>query len=238
MELSETWFMEGYVDFELQKYRLLSYLKEVQNHFNENKLYPHLSDVIFHYNNLVSFRNNKRFLQEQFPKRLDGVDMKKLEVLYEKILADDTLMQELENITEFSVQRMKNTIEAGAEIYELIESHTQIEPIGILPLYKNEGYILLAQANASSINAYSYTITLFEDKNARYKGVRMEYIDTWKKNIVNTYPQVKKDIIKTIRALPNPAVFSIETQLQLPIEETLLPIAKRMLVKQIGKYAA
>ena len=66
----------------------------------------------------------------------------------------------------------------------------------------------------------------------------MEYIDTWKKNIVNTYPQVKKDIIKTIRALPNPAVFSIETQLQLPVEETLLPIAKRMLVKQIGKYAA
>jgi hypothetical protein len=31
MILSETWFMEGYIDFELQKYRLLAYLKDVKN---------------------------------------------------------------------------------------------------------------------------------------------------------------------------------------------------------------
>lgn len=238
MTLSETWFMEGYVDFELQKYRLLSYLKEVQHHFNEKKLYPYLSDVIFHYNNLIAFRNNKRFLQEQFPKKLNGIDVEKLEMLYEKILADDALMQELESITEFSVHQMKNTIETGAEIYEHVETHTCIEPIGILPLYKNEGYILLTQWNTSSINAYAYTITLFENKNARYKGVRVDYINTWKRSIINTYPQVKKEIIKVFRTLPNPAVFSIETKLQLPVEETLLPIGKRMLMKQIGKYAA
>src|ERR1043165_4302501 len=99
MTLSETWFMEGYIDFELQKYRLLAYLKDVRQSFNETKLYPQLSEIVFHYNNLVAFRNNKRFLQDQFPQRLDRLDMQRLELAYERMLADDELMRELEEIT-------------------------------------------------------------------------------------------------------------------------------------------
>ena len=45
--LSETWFAEGYIDFELKKYTLLAYLQQVNKYFNENKLYPQLADVIF-----------------------------------------------------------------------------------------------------------------------------------------------------------------------------------------------
>ncbi len=52
MVLSETWFMEGYIDFEMQQYRLLAYLQDVKRAFNEKKLYPQLADIVFHYNNL------------------------------------------------------------------------------------------------------------------------------------------------------------------------------------------
>ena len=70
-QLSETWFAEGYIDFELKKYTLLAYLQEVNKYFDENKLYPQLADVVFHYHNLVAFRENKKFLQEHFPKKND-----------------------------------------------------------------------------------------------------------------------------------------------------------------------
>ena len=59
--LSETWFAEGYIDFELKKYTLLAYLQQVTSYFNESKLYPQLSDVIFHYNNLQALKENKKF---------------------------------------------------------------------------------------------------------------------------------------------------------------------------------
>jgi hypothetical protein len=39
-KLSDTWFADGYVDFELKKYTLLAYLQEVNKYFNQNKLYP------------------------------------------------------------------------------------------------------------------------------------------------------------------------------------------------------
>src|ERR1700759_5844710 len=111
--LSETWFAEGYIDFELKKYTLLAYLQQVNQYFHENKLYPQLADVIFHYNNLVAFRENKKYLQEHFPKKLTGLQMEKIQVLYEQLIQDDELMGELEDIIEYSASHMKTAITNG-----------------------------------------------------------------------------------------------------------------------------
>ena len=234
MTLSETWFIDGYIDFELQKYRLLAYLKEVNKYFNETKLYPQLSDMIFHYKNLVAFKENKQFLQNSFPKELTKVDMQKLELTYEQMLADDELMQELEQIIDYARPQLKRTIDAGAEIHEMVEQQLTIAPVGILPLYKNEGYVLLQYGEYSEIRAYAYNITLFEEKDAKYRGIRMQFIDSYKKSIVNTFENIKLDIIRSIRTLPNPAVYSIFSPFTVPLNETLLPIAKRVLVRQLA----
>jgi len=233
MKLSETWFMEGYIDFELQKYKLLAYLQEVNKHFTENKLYPLLSDIIFHYNNLISFRDNKKLIQDKFPKRLDQLNARELELVYEKMLADNELMVELERITQYAVSEMKGTIDNGAEIYELIEKQLRIEPVGILPIYKNEGYLMLRYGEYTEVRVYAYNITLFEHQASRYKGIHLQYVDSWARSITNTYEQIKRDIVRAIRTLPNPAVYSIESSLSVPLDETLLPIAKRMLVRYI-----
>ena len=233
MALSETWFMEGYIDFELQKYRLLAYLKEVKNCFNETKLYPQLAEIVFHYNNLAAFRDNKKILQDHFPKKLDRVNMQKLELVYERMLADDQAMQELEHIIQYALTEMKGTISEGAEIYDFVEKQLQIEPVGIVPLYKNEGYVFLRYGAYSEVRIYNYTITLFEHKDARYKGIKMEYIDSRVKTLANTYEQIKLDMIRSYRALPNPAVYKVEFPLSVPFNETLLPVAKRVLVKHI-----
>lgn len=233
MQLSETWFVEGYIDFELQKYRLLAYLKQVDKYFNTTRLYPQLSEVVFHYNNLVSFRDNKKMIQDNFPRRLDAVDTQKLALVYKRMLEDDEVMNELERITAYATNALHNTIKSGAEIYELVESKVCIEPVGIVPIYKDEGYVLLKHKAQTEIKAYYYAVTLFEHSNDKYRAIKMDYLDSWAANIINTYMQVKKDIIHTNRLLPNPAVYSIESALDVPFAETLLPIAKRMLMKYI-----
>ena len=219
MILSETWFMEGYIDFELQKYRLLAYLQEVKRSFNQNKLYPQLADIVTHYNNLLEFQSNKRFLQEQFPKQLNMQSLQKMELAYEHMLADDELM---------------HTIRDGVELYDFVEHRLQIEPVGIMPLYKNEGYVLIRYGAYKEVRVYNYSITLFEHKEAKYRGIRMDYVDTRKKDLANTYEQIKLDIIRSIRTLPNPAVYKVEFPLSVPFDETLLPVAKRVLVKHLA----
>jgi hypothetical protein len=236
--LSETWFADGYIDFELKKYTILAYLQEIHRHFNENRLYPQLADIIFHYNNLVAFRENKKYLQEQFPKKLTGVQLERLQILYEQLIGDDELMQELEDIINFSTQEMRTAISSGTEIYEFVEEKLVIFPVGIVPLDSNEGYFFLSEGTHSDTRVYQYRLSFFEKHDEKYRSIRTEFINTWEKNLVNTYENIKAELLRVKTELPNPAVFSIETELKFPVDETLLPVAKRSLVRYISSQAA
>ena len=237
-QLSETWFAEGYIDFELKKYTLLAYLQEVNKYFNENKLYPQLGDVIFHYNNIVAFRENKKFLQEHFPKKLSGIQMEKLQLLYQQIIEDDELMQELEDIIHYSVGKMKSIIHNGTEIYEFVEEKISITPVGIIPLDIQEGYFFLSVGNVKSTRVYHYRLSIFEKHDEKFRSIKTSYIDIRQRSIAHSFEHIKSELIRHRNELPNPAVYSIETSLSLPVDETLLPIAKRSLVKYISSQAA
>jgi hypothetical protein len=234
--LSQTWFADGYIDFELKKYTLLAYLQEINKYFCQNKLYPQLADLIFHYNNLVAFKENKRYLQEQFPKRLTGIQIEKLQLLYESMVEDDELMQELEDIIQYASSTMKKTITSGTEIYEFVENKINIEPIGIMPLEHNEGYFMLCEGSCKNTWVYQYRLSFFEKHDEKYRSIKTEFIDVWQRNMVNSYTAIKSELIKNRSDLPNPAVYALETDLSLPMEETLLPIAKRSLVRYITTY--
>jgi len=236
--LSETWFADGYIDFELKKYTLLAYLQEINKYFNENKLYPQLSDIIFHYNSLVAFKENKRFLQDHFPKKFSGVQLEKLELLYEQMIGDDELMSELENIINYASSEMKSTINNGTQIYEFVEDKLTICPIGLVPLDQNEGYFFLSQGDARETRVYQYRLSIFEKHDEKYRSIKTEFVDWWARNMVNTYANIKAELLRKKTDLPNPAVYSIETPLAYPMEETLLPIAKRTLVRYLTKNAA
>lgn len=236
--LSETWFADGYIDFELKKYTLLAYLQEIGKHFNQNKLYPQLADLIFHYNNLVSFRENKKFLQDQFPKKLSGIQLEKLQLLYEQIIEDDELMQELEEIINYAAGRMKKAISSGTEIYEFVEDKLNIFPIGLMPIKNNEGYFFLSEGTCRETRIYQYRLSFFEKHDEKFRSIKTEYIGQYERNMVNSYELMKIELIRHRKELPNPAVYSIETELTFPMDETLLPIAKRTLVRYISTNAA
>ncbi len=232
-QLSETWFVEGYIDFELKKYTLLAYLKEISKYFDQNKLYPQLSDLIFHYNNLVAFRENKKFLQEHFPKKLTGLQIEKLQLLYEQMIADNDVMQELEDIINYSAGVMKTTISSGAEIYEFVEEQLCIAPIGLIPLDTQEGYFFLSTGDSKTTRVYQYRLSIFEKHDERFRTMKTAFVDKLNRSMVYTYENIKSDLIRSRADLPNPAVYSIETGLDFPVDETLLPIAKRSLVKYL-----
>ncbi len=232
--LSETWFAEGYIDFELKKYILLAYLQQVNLYFNQNKLYPQLADIIFHYNNIVAFRENRRFLQEHFPKQLTEVNLKKLQMQYEKIIEDNELMKELEDIVHYSAEKIKNTIQNGTEIYEFVEAKLNIEPVGLIPLDTSEGYLLICDGRFNTTVAYQYHLTIYEKHDEKYRGIRTDFVNRWIRSVSNSAENIKAELIKNRPQLPNPAVYNIETPLAYPMEETLLPIAKRSFVKYIS----
>ncbi|MFT4023860.1 MAG: hypothetical protein QM664_08785 [Flavihumibacter sp.] len=232
--LSQTWFAEGFIDFELKKYTLLAYLQEINRYFDENRLYPQLGDIIFHYNNIVTLRDNKKMLQEQFPKKLTGIQLEKLQLLYEQVIADDSLMEELENIIHFAETAIKGSIRNGAEIYEMVEKSLQIEPVGLVPLDNKEGYFLLSRSHTRSTQVYHYRLSIFEKHDEQYRAIRTSFLHRTQRSIANSFENIKVSLIKENKDLPNPAVYTINSTLAFPVEETLLPVAKRCLVRYIS----
>ena len=57
--LKHDWLTEGLIDYEYKKYVLLAYLKDVSRRFNQSELYPFMSDLVFHYRNLIKVRESK-----------------------------------------------------------------------------------------------------------------------------------------------------------------------------------
>ena len=163
--------------------------------------------------------------------------MQKLQGLYESMIEDDSMMQELEEIIAYAANKMKHTITNGTEIYEFVETKLNIEPIGIMPLDHKEGYFFLCGGNAGNTHVYQYRIGIFEKHDEKYRSMVTDYIATWQRSIVNSHHNIKAELIRNRSFMSNPAVYAVETPLTFPLEETLLPIAKRSLVRYISMNA-
>ncbi|MCR9014753.1 hypothetical protein [Aquiflexum gelatinilyticum] len=231
--LSENWITEGWIDFEYKKYLLLAYLQHVGGQFKEVKLYPPLADLIQHYSRLKSFEQNRDQIKSAFPKMLQGPDTKELRFTYKPLVIDDEMMKKLEEIVAFSLPQLKNHIEDGKNIYDFLEREMKIEPIGISPLYQKEGYVFLSFDKSKEVFVYRYKVNLFQNSIDTFKGIMMQLIQKVRRSILNTYEQIKLDLIKTNRELPNPATYSICCTQQIPMEESFVPISKRLLLKTV-----
>jgi len=234
--LSKNWITEKHIDFEYKKYLLLAYLQQVSGQFEETRLYPSLSELIDHYKNVVALKENKRSLYDSFPERMSSADLTTFKVIYEKILADDQLMQEIESILEYSIPQFEKYLADGKKIYDFIEGSLHITPVGIMSLNPSEGYFLLKNGGTRETQVYEYQISMFEQSTEKYRGIYTSYICSYEKTLGNTFENIKSDLIRYHKKLPNPATYLIEAELQLPIEETLLPMAKRTLVKFVAQH--
>ena len=233
-QLSTNWITEKLIDFEYKKYMLLGYLQKVSEEFTESKLYPSLSELVSHYRNVVALRDKKKDLFNSFPERLSGTDLKGFNLMYEKLLDDDQVMSEIESIIDFSIPKFEQYISEGKAIYDFIESRINIFPVGIMPLNADEGYLLLKYSPQGDTLVYEYQITIFENPEERYRGISTNFICAYSKSIQNSFENIKQDLIRYHQKLPNPATYVIESELQVPLQETLLPLARRTLVKFVA----
>ena len=233
--LKDNWLTEGLIDFEYKKYMLLAYLKNVQESFNRVELFPHLSDLVFHYRNLVALKENKALIFESFPKELSLENLKMLELSYKKMVEDDVVMKEIESILEFAEPQFKDSMNEGSSIYEFVESKCELSPVGVVPIYTHEGYMFITQPPENETNVYRYQVTVYQNSSEMMRGLETRLVYTTNYTFTNTYEQMKLMLIRQYSDLPNPAAFLVLSRMKFPYLQTLVPVAKRLLVKHLSQ---
>ncbi len=232
------WMTEGLLDVEYKQYLLLAYIKAVTAEFGKQHLYPVFSDLLLHYRNLLQVKEHKQLVYEAFPKRISRADFKKLELVYEKIAGDDDTMQQLEQIIQFAAPLLNKTVEEGKELYDFVERHLELNPVGIAPLYHNEGYLFLDVFPGKETQVYTFRITIFENTYEKYRGITTRHLQTVRRGLTQTHESLKAQLLRERQEFPNPATFAVVSRIPVPLEESLLPIAKRSLVKYVATLAA
>src|SRR5687767_5168647 len=236
-KLSKDWLTQGLIDFEYRKYLLLAYLQTTRKSFSKVELYPFLADLVFHYRNLMSVKENKTLIRESFPKEISPEEIKNLELRYRELVEDDAIMSELDAIIEFAIPRIKESLQEGTVIYEYVESQCEISPVGVTPLYANEGYMFVTMPPEKETVVYRYQVSIFEDSKEQLRSLNTQFIESVDRTTLNTYERIKLDLIKKYKDMPNPAAFLVLSKMKFPFTETLMPVAKRLFVKHISQAA-
>lgn len=236
--LNNNWLTEKYIDFEYKKYVLLAFLQQVDKDFELQKLYPSLRELVTHYRHLLAIKEKKEELQRNFPQNAKDIDAENMRIIYESIVQDGELIKQIESIIDFSIPQFKRYLAEGKKIYDAIESQLNIFPVGVVPLHAKEGYIFIRDGKNADTQVYEYDITLFEQPEAQYRGIHTQFVKTREMDLGMSYQYIKLELLKEKQEMPNPATYAIESEWVVPLEETLLPIAKRCLLKFVERNLA
>ena len=231
--LPKNWITEGLIDFEYKKYQLLAYLQEAEREFRAVKLYPVLGDLIEHHRTLNELNSGRTELRNLFPKALNGIDFSTAQLKYEAKVEEDSLMQEINQITSYALPKLKHQIEEGKAIYDFVEELVEFEPVGIQPLYNREGFILMTQESTVDVHAFRYKSSYLQMAGEKFRSITLWLVGIFQKSLFTTLERLKMQLIQEVKELPNPATWRLHSPHAVPLEETLIPISKRLVLQQI-----
>jgi hypothetical protein len=213
-KLEKNWITAPIIDTEYKQYILLAYIQEIKRSYYQLKIYPHLAELIDQYCELITLKDNQLALADKFPKTLKSIDSQEIKMIFSNDLTEENWVEEISRTIEMAIPFLQETIHQGKEIYEEIEKNIHMEPSGY-----NETLV------------YGYKVSLFESSEDKYRAIHTQYAAAFVKNLSVTNQYIKSEMIKQYPALPNPSVYAFESGFTLPVDDTYLPIVKRMITK-------
>lgn len=233
------WSIDLYIgalnDQERTQYQILSNLQQIRQAFSNNRLYPYLTDLIQFYGTLKTIVQKSSELKEALPGNLLKIDLESKELVYEKPSLEADHMHQIEDLIIWSLPYFKSTIEEGQTIFEFVDGLLHIEEVGIMPHYRDEGYILITNHECKTLHILQFNLSVFAQANERFRSLTTKHIkcldqppETWSPQ------QIKLDLIQENKDFPNPATYYFDAELDFPYEATMLPVAKRKLMRHLS----
>ena len=233
--LSTDWITEGLIDVEYKTYVLLAYLSGVKQEFDAQKIYPSFSDLVQQYQNVLAVKNGRMQMKEAFPKTVTGADWENMKLQFSEKAQEHDFFSVMDEIIEYTLPRMKNQLDEGKELYHFVEKSLHISPVGLASLYPSEGYFFLMAPPKKSASVYQYHATLMHLPDGQYRALHVSHLEDVRLGYANTLESIKIDLVRKSKNSAAPATYLIESEVLVPWQESLLPVAKRCLVAYLAK---
>lgn len=221
-------------DVERTQYKILAGLQKAETAFHEKKVYPHLGRLVKLHGALLSVLERSENFRIPNTGRISGIDWDEKTVTYEWPELDGSEMSVVEDLIRWAIPHLRDAIEEGASVYEHVEDNLELETVGIVPSYQQEGYLLVPNREEGELHVLRYTLSRIEGEGETHRALKTVHCKTVAEEDVDVNPSsVKLQLLEERRDLPNPATYFSKIDLEVPYQETLLPVVKRRLVRRL-----
>lgn len=232
-QLSDNWLTEGLLDAEYKRYQLLAYLQGVAHEFASWRVYPSLAELGRHYDNLYAFRRQQEALRAAFPREVTGADFEEARLTYRPTEPEAQAMAELSEVVDFALPALSERVEEGKELYNQVEADLTISPLGLMPLRREVGYAFVHTRRRAEVDVYAYSLRWAGLPEAPARSLEWRFVEQAQHSLSNTFEQIRYQVIRQHHGAA-PATYLIEARAFYPTHETLLPVAKRKLVRMLA----
>jgi hypothetical protein len=228
-------FLAAGQDYESTQYRIMSGLQEIQKAFSNNEIYPHLGELVGLHNSLQQMVQQLRSFKDVLPKNITGIDLEAKRIIYEQVNLGGGQVDFIEEIIDWALPHIQAAIEEGRAIFEFVEESLYLEEVGIMPSFVEEGYLFMPDFRLGQLHILRYDLSIFTQADERYRTLKTAHIKSIPVGGVLPSPQsIKLALLEENRQLPNPATYFFGTELDFPFEQTMLPVAKRKLMRYLS----
>ena len=227
-------FLTGTEDLEAKQYEVLSGLKTLREELHHNRLYPAMAELVDLLSVLEDFLAQRKVIQSRLPHQLKELDLEKRRLVYEPLKGNETDIERSAEIITWALPHIQMVIEEATEVYKFVDQHITIEHVGIVPIYREEGYWFVPEHASSQLHLLRYQVTLFTSATERFRALRTSVLESITQAYIRHSPEsIKLELIGKYHDMPNPATYACDTDLDFPYAETILPVAKRKLMMEV-----
>ena len=150
---------------------------------------------------------------------------------------NDKTLDRLAALIKWSLPKLVEQINYGDNVYDYVLRTITLQPVGMLPKSCDAGYALFFDHALGGWHIYRFAKKQMRLANGNVILAIQEVTDTVQElgdDIPYRNPiDIKGILASTFTDLPHPAMYKVEAEFPLPYAETMYPLGKQLLTKEV-----
>lgn len=213
-------------DLEAAEYRIRSGLGGARTAFRDLCVEPHFSDAVALHRTLSALVDGASRIRDSGP--VTGIDWDAGRLVRKQGRVPLAL-----DLARWALPLLQAVIEEGRVVYDFVSEHSELWSVGLVPSYRDEGVLLIEDGDAFRVLRYS--VSPLSDASGEYRALRTSALEV-ALDPLGTPSEWKAALAEAVPELPMPAAFRIAADVDLPVDATLVPVAKRKLLGALGGW--
>lgn len=227
--LDPDWFLRPVIEFEGKSYTFLAWLQRIDKAFDSYRLYPWKNDLHSAALFMRELMDSLEGLKGRFSKDITGFELNPPVIHYHPRFEDSHHLSEIRKIMDWSLVLLEPRISRARELFELLLAEIELEPLGIEPINRDEGYLFI-ETGTTELRIYRYS------HKPKFFLSHQEPVSTNLHFVGEALYESGSGIMRIKRNLSTEKPgYLVKSKTKLPLEQTLLPLAEIRLQQYLSQ---